>query len=152
VRLVVCLVLLLFGIGWLAAAWSPVPTSVANIDEPQIEHVWRRTAQGWERVRWNDRMRVVPFEPSLHPGVVTLFEVLAALTIGAYCWSRQAENRLCHSRFWTISESLRTLAALHRSLIDQPNTQLEWGRSSSTWHTSANESVGGRVQSMGASS
>ena len=91
-RLVVCLVLLLFGMGWLAAAWSPVPPSLAGADEPQIEYVWRRTAQGWERVNWNDRRCVVPFEPSLHPGVVAVFEVLAALTIGAYCWWSQVEK------------------------------------------------------------
>ncbi|MBX3413510.1 MAG: hypothetical protein KF708_12540 [Pirellulales bacterium] len=92
------LALLLFVLGWFAAAWGPASSPGAKIEQPRITHVWRRTAQGWQKAVWRDRIRIVPYQPSLHPSVVGAFQILAALTIGAYVWTTRPAKSSPSSR------------------------------------------------------
>lgn len=82
---------LLFAIGWIAAAWGPAPSPGARTEPPRITQIWRRTAQGWEKAVWRDRICVPPYEPALHPMVVGAFEVLVALTLCTLSWRHEPE-------------------------------------------------------------
>ncbi len=88
-RLIVCLLLLLLGIGWLV---SEIELAAA----PLIDHSdtgWRRTRDGWERQNsWTDEQPVR--EPTLHPTLVgalqILFSVAALIALpGLNRWHRR---------------------------------------------------------------
>ncbi len=70
-RMIVCLLLLLLGIGWLV---SEIELAAA----PSTDHGntgWRRTRDGWERQNsWTDEQPAR--EPTLHPTLVGALQIL----------------------------------------------------------------------------
>lgn len=71
---IVGLVLILFGLGWLACE---MPTAPAKQLSP-VEVTWRRTCEGWERANWlRDDLSREP--PALHPAILALVLLLFAL-------------------------------------------------------------------------
>jgi len=74
---IVGVILILFGLGWLA---SQIPAAPVKQPSPH-ETTWRRTCEGWERADWlrGDLSRE---QPALHPailGLALIFFALAAL-------------------------------------------------------------------------
>ena len=74
------LLLAMLGVAWWVACTFPGPCDEAARQGPDGDS-WRRTIDGWEcRDTWPSR---VPGEPPVpHPGIVALWQVLMAVTIG----------------------------------------------------------------------
>lgn len=74
---IVGVILILFGLGWLA---SEMPIAPAE-QPPTHETTWRRTCEGWERADWL-RSDLSREQPALHPAILGLglmFFTLASL-------------------------------------------------------------------------
>jgi hypothetical protein len=70
---------ILLGVSWLATE-MPVPCDEQNAPA-QEETLWRRTAQGWEKIdNWTFAIEKSP--PALHPGVFGLLMVTLTLSVG----------------------------------------------------------------------